>query len=114
MGKGEGPRKRREGVSNEPPEERERERQTQEKAELVPPGRRPPTAVGAETPPPPREPPRPPPRPSLSPQRRPIVSERQRSPLVELVSAIRLAVDALLDLADVAADVITKQIAGRA
>jgi len=30
------------------------------------------------------------------------------------VSAIRLAVDALLDLADVAADVITKQIAGRA
>jgi len=31
-----------------------------------------------------------------------------------LVSAIRLAVDALLDLADAAADAITKQIEGRA
>src|SRR5947199_81207 len=36
------------------------ERQTQEKAELVPPARRPPTAVGAATPPRPPPPPRPP------------------------------------------------------
>ena len=114
MRKGKGPRKYREGVSNEPSEEKEIERQTQEKAELVPPARRPPTAIGAETPPPPREPPRPPPPPSPSPQRRPIVLERPRSALGELVSAVRLAVGALLDLADAAADVITKQIAGRA
>ena len=114
MGKGKNPRKRREAVSNEPAE-KEIERQTQEKAELVPPARRPPTAVGADTPPlPPREPRHPAPAPRPSPQREPVVLERPRSALLGLVSAIRLAVDALLDLADAAADVITKQIEGRA
>src|SRR5690349_1262226 len=102
MGKGKNPRKRREAVSNEAAE-KEIERQTQAKAELVPPARRPPTAVGADTPPlPPREP------------RPPVVSERPRSALLGLVSAIRVAVGALLDLADAAADAITKQIEGRA
>jgi hypothetical protein len=97
MGKGKNPRKRREAVSNEPAE-KEIERQTQEKAELVPP----------------REPRHPAPAPRPSPQREPVVSERPRSALLGLVSAIRLAVDALLDLADAAADAITKQIEGRA
>jgi hypothetical protein len=115
MGKGKGPRKRRDVVRNEPSEEKEIERQTQEKADLVPPGRLPPTAVGAETPPlPPNEPRRPPPVPSPSPARRPVVSPRPPSALVELVSAIRVAVGALLDLADAAADAITKQVGGRA
>ena len=87
MGKGKNPRKRREAVSNEP----------------------------ANTPPlPPREPRHLAPAPRPSPQREPVVSERPRSALLGLVSAIRLAVDALLDLADAAADAITKQIEGRA
>src|SRR6266516_897037 len=54
MGKGKGPRKRRDSISNQPSEsEKDTERQTQEKADLVPPARRPPTAIGAGTPPPP-------------------------------------------------------------
>ena len=75
------------------------ERQTQEKVELVPPARRPPTAVGAGTPPlPPR-----PSRPSHSapePHRRPA--------LFRLLQDLRTAVGAALDLADAAADAITK------
>jgi hypothetical protein len=107
MGKGKTPRKRRDPVSNEPADgEKEVERQTQEKAELVPPARRPPTAVGAETPPlPPRESPRRPPSP---------VPEHHRPTLFQLVQALRHVVGAMLDLADAAAEAITKRREGRA
>jgi len=115
MGKGRGPRKRRDVVNEPADSEKEIERQTQEKAELVPPARRPPTAVGAETPPlPPKEPPRSPPPPSPSPQRRPVVSERQPLALTDLVQALRMAVGVLLDVADAAADVIVRGLEGRA
>ena len=115
MGKGRGPRKRRDVVNEPADSEKEIERQTQEKAELVPPARRPPTAVGAETPPlPPKEPPRSPPPPSPTPQRRPVVSERQPLALTDLVQAIRMAVGVLLDVADAAADVIVRGLEGRA
>ncbi len=94
------PRKRRAPVGNEPTDgETEIERQTQEKAELVPPARRPPTAVGTGTPPPPP----PPPRPS------PSASERHRRPtLFRALQAVRAAVGVVLDLADAAAEALTK------
>lgn len=116
MGKGKGPRKRRDPVSNQPSEnDKDTERQTQEKGDLVPPARRPPTAIGAGTPPPPPdEPLRPGPTPSPSPQRRPVVSEHHPPALTELVHAIRRAVGALLDIADAAAEAITKRMEGRA
>ena len=115
MRKGRGPRKRRDAVNEPADSEKEIERQTQEKAELVPPARRPPTAVGAETPPlPPKEPPRSPRPPSPTPQRRPMVSERQPLALTDLVQAIRTAVGVLLDVADAAADVIVRGLEGRA
>src|SRR5947207_10718987 len=115
MRKGRGPVKRR-GEVNEPADsEKEIERQTQEKAEVVAPALRPPTAVGAETPPlPPKEPPRSSPPPSPSPQRRPVVSERQPLAFTDLVQAIRMAVGVLLDVADAAADVIVRGLEGRA
>src|SRR5256885_6585248 len=95
MGKGKSPRKRRDPVTESTGDEKEIDRQTEEKAQLVPPARRPPTAVGAETPPPPpREPP--------------------RLVLSNLIHAVQLAVGAMLDLADAAADIITKQVEGRA
>jgi len=79
--------------------EEEVERQTQEKAELVPPVRRPPTAVGAATPPRPPRPSRP--TPSVpEPHRRPV--------LFRLVQTVRAAIGAVLDLADAAADAVTK------
>ncbi len=78
------------------------ERQTQEKAELVPPARRPPTAVGAATPPRPPPPPRPP-------RSRPSPPEAHRRPILfRLLQDLRAAVGAGLDLADAAADAITK------
>ena len=49
-----------------------------------------------------------------SPQRRPEVSEHRPPALIDLVRAIRVAVGAVLDLADRAADVISKRIEGRA
>jgi hypothetical protein len=103
MSKGKGPRKRKDPI--------EIERQTQEKAELVPPARRPPTAVGAETPPlPPPEPPRPGlPRRQSSP-----IPERARPAFSELVQALRLAVGAVLDLADAAVEAIRNRIEGQA
>lgn len=105
MSKGKGPRKRKGAVSSESADrENLVEPQTQEKGELVPPARRPPTAVAAGTPPPPSPAPRP----------RAEVSERQRSPLRELVQAIRSVVGTMLDIADAAAEVITKRIEGRA
>jgi hypothetical protein len=106
MSKDRKPRKRRSPADNESAEgEKEVERQTEEKAELVPPVRRPPTAVGAETPPPP---------PPLPPARRQRVPERQRPAFSQLVQALRLAVGAIIDLADAAADAITKRIEGKA
>lgn len=62
------------------------EPKTQEKGDLLPPSRRPPTAIAAETPPPP--------------QRRPTVSH--------FVERLREAVGRVLDLADAAADALTK------
>ncbi len=105
MGKGKTPRKRRPPIGNEPPEgEKEVERQTQEQGELVPPGREPSTAVGAETPPPPpQEPPRPRP-----------VPERRRPVLFQVLQAVRRAAGAIIDLADAAAEAITKRSEGRA
>ncbi len=80
------------------------ERQTQEKAELVPPARRPPTAVGAATPPRPPPPPRPP-------RSRPSPPEAHRRPILfRLLQDLRAAVGAGLDLADAAADAITKSL----
>ena len=85
--------------------EEEFEPKTQEKAELVPPVRRPPTAVGTGTPPPP--PPRPRPSgPAPAPHGRPM--------LWYLLQAVRRSLAAVVDLADAAADVIVRGLAGRA
>lgn len=65
------------------------EPKTEEKADLVPPSRRPPTAVGAETPP----------------QRRPAPSR--------FLETLREAVGRVLDLADAAADALTKALQPR-
>src|SRR6266480_7002285 len=100
MGKRKTPRKRRPPIDNEPPEgEKDVERQIQERGELVPPGRRPPTAVGAETPPPP---PRPSPRANPAP-------EHSRPLLFRVFQAVRRAVGAVIDLADSAAEAITRR-----
>src|SRR2546425_6644744 len=81
-------------------------RQTQEKAQLIPPSRRPPTAVGAATPPlPPREPPRSRPAP---------LSEGVRPALLRFVEALRTAVGAMLDIADATAEALRKRLEGRA
>ncbi len=52
--------------------------------------------------------------PVVSPHRRPEVSEHRPPALIDVVRAIRVAVGAVLDLADRAADVISKRIEGRA
>ena len=83
--------------------EEEFEPKTQEKAELVPPVRRPPTAVGTGTPPPP------PPRPSG-----PAPAPHGRPMLWYLLQAVRRSLAAVVDLADAAADVIVRGLAGRA
>lgn len=104
MGKGKSPRKRREPGRQPSAEEPEPERQTQERVDLVPPARRPPTALGAETPPlPPREP-----------RSRPAALERARPALSRLVQGLRTALGAMLDIADVAADAITRGLQRRA
>jgi hypothetical protein len=80
------------------------EPRTQEKAELVPPPRRPPTAVGAGTPPPP----------SRRPRQTPSAPEPHRRPaLFRALQALRAAVGAVLDLADAAADAVTKGLQAR-
>ena len=80
--------------------EEEFERQTQEKAELVPPARRPPTAVGAATPP---RPPRPPAR----------VPEPHPPPLVfHPLQDLRELAGAILELVDVVADAIRRSLRG--
>ncbi len=105
MGKGKMPRKRRPPMKNEPPEgEKDVERQTQEQGELVPPGRRPPTAVGAETPPPPPQ----------EPARLRPAPERRRPVLFRVFQAVRRAAGTIIDLADAAAEAISKRSEGRA
>jgi hypothetical protein len=106
MGKGKQPRKRRNSVPDQIPadEEDELERQTQPKGELVPPTRLPPTALATESPQPPQEPVRVPAR--RVPAGRPV--------LFELLQTLRTAVGAMLDIADAAADAITKRLEGRA
>jgi len=84
--------------------EQEFERQTQEKAELVPPVRRPPTAVGAGTTPPP--PPNPRPSDPDPGHHRPV--------LRRLLQTVRTSLGAVLDLADAAAEVIVRGLTGRA
>jgi len=100
MGKGKRPHKKDSGADEEV------QPQTEEKAELVPPARRPPTAVGAGTPP---EPPPPqPPRPSDA------APEHRRPTLFSLLQTVRGAVGALMGWADAAADVINKTLQRRA
>ncbi|SRR6266480_3154561 len=112
MRKGKKPQKHKQpGKSRGPVEnkdsgrEEEFERQTQERAELVPPARRPPTAVGAGTAP---LPPRPsgPSRSTPEPHRRPA--------LFRLLQTVRAAVGAVLDLADAAVDAVNKGVQRRA
>jgi hypothetical protein len=108
MGKGKKPRKPKAAPTPDqsPGGDEELERPTQAKGELVPPARRPPTAVAADTPPPP--------------QREPVRLPQRRSPepgrpvLYEWLQTIRTAVGAMLDIADAAADAITKRLEGRA
>src|ERR1041385_6023701 len=84
--------------------EEEFEPKTEEKAELVPPVRRPPTAEGTGTPPPP--PPRPRPSgPAPMPHGWPI--------LWFVLEAVRRSLAAVVDLADAAADVIGRGLARR-
>src|SRR6266536_2704638 len=110
MGKGKSPRKRRDPVTESTGDEKGIERQTEEKAQLVPPARRPPTAVGAETPPPPpREPPRPDGSPLPERHRPSRVPAREGLLLSNLLHAVQLAVGAMLDLADAAADIISSR-----
>ncbi len=104
MRKGKKPEKKK-SINSEDSCQEEFERQTQEKAELVPPARRPPTAVGAGTPPlPPR-----PSRPSHS-----APEPHRRPPLFRLLQTVRAAIGAVLDLADAAADAVTKGLQRRA
>jgi hypothetical protein len=99
MSKEKKPRKRKDPVRPEPVEPDEPiERQTQEKGALVPPARRPPTAIGADTLPP-GEPPR----------ARPPMREPQRPALFHFVQGLRQAIGALLDLADGLAEAITRR-----
>ena len=94
------PGKRKDPVENKDSgSEEEFERQTQEAAELVPPARRPPTAVGVGTPPLP-------PRPSGSSRSSP--EPHRRPALFRLLQTVRAAVGAVLDLADAAVDAVTK------
>jgi len=60
------------------------------------------------------QPPVPAPVPVPSPERHPEVSEHRPPALADLVRAIRVAVGTVLDLADRAAEVISRRIEGRA
>src|SRR5438045_9483401 len=106
MGKGRGPRKRKDPAPQPPPiDDQPTERHTQDKAELVPPARRPPTAVGAATPPlPPREPPR---RGLLPEQRTPprrSVRVRERIAQGDMLHALLDVTMSLIDRKDAAAE----------
>ena len=100
MGKDKRPRKRRAPDPN-PPEDQEPQRQTLEKADLVPPARRPPTAVAAETPPLPPRPPR----------AQPVVSST-RPLLFQFLQGLRSMIGVMLDAADAAADTIRQRLEG--
>jgi hypothetical protein len=52
--------------------------------------------------------------PAPSPERQPVVSEHREPALAEFTGAIRRVVGAMLDLADTAADLITRRLTGRA
>lgn len=114
MGKGKKPRKPKPPTpDNSAHSEEQLESQTQPKGELGPPARRPPTAVAADTPPPP-----PPREPVRLPQRRDPLPQRSsavpnRPVLYELLQTIRTAVGAMLDIADAAAEAITRRLEGR-
>src|SRR5438105_8986537 len=99
MRKGKKPAKSKNPVKGKDSSSGEFERRTEEKAELVPPARRPPTAVGAGTPPPPPHPSRPSPS-APEPHHRPA--------LFRLLQTVRAAIGAVLDLADAAADAVPK------
>src|SRR5712671_533438 len=100
MRKGKKPKKSKNPLKNEDSgSEQEFERQTQEKAELVPPARRPPTAVGVGTPPLP-------PRPSRPPHSAP--EAHRRPALYRILQTVRSAIGALIDVADATADAVTK------
>ena len=79
--------------------EEEFERKTEAKSQLVPPGRRPPTAVGTGTP-------VPPPRPPAS-----DVLVRRRPLLWRVLRRARQVAGAVLDLADAAAEAFAKRAA---
>ena len=112
MGKGKRPRKPKPSPLDQiPPSDEEPERQTQAKGELGPPARRPPTAVGTDSPPPGPEP-------VQLPQRRSPLPERSspapsRPVLYDVLQTLRTAVGAMLDIADAAAEAITRRLEGR-
>src|SRR6267142_178163 len=114
MGKDKRPRKPKPRTPEQAPSDEELEHPTEAKGDLQPPVRRPPTAVGADSPPPPppREPVRLPDRRSLPPQRQ--SPAPTRPVFYDLLQTIRAAVGAMLDIADAAADAITRQLEGRA
>src|SRR2546427_9999169 len=97
--------KRNAGEEKDSGSEAEFERQTQEQAELVPPARRPPTAVGAGTPP------RPPRRSRPSPS---APEPHHRPALFRALQAVRAALGALLDVAGAASGAVTKGVQPRA
>ena len=93
MAKDKKPRKRKAPLrTQQPGGDDEIQPATLEAVELAAPAPRPATAVGTGT--------------------RPL-PEHQRPALLQMVDAVRLAFGAMLDLADAAADVITKRVAGR-
>lgn len=101
MGKDKRPRRRKDpAAETDAAEEHEAERQTEPKGELVPPARRPPTAVAAETPPPPE------------PVQQTVVEVAPV--LVQLVEALRAVAGTMIDIADAAADALRKRLEGRA
>ena len=102
MGKDRRPRRRKDpAAENNAAEAQEAERQTEPKGELVPPVRRPPTALAAESAPPPESVPH---------------SRVEVSPspvLLQLVEALRLVAGTMIDIADAAADALRKRLEGR-
>ena len=103
MGKDKRPRRRKDpAAETDAAEEQEAERQTEPKGELVPPARRPPTAVAAETPPPPE------------PVQHSRVEVSPSPVLLQLVEALRLVAGTMIDIADAAADALMKRLEGRA
>ncbi|HYT83265.1 MAG TPA: hypothetical protein VEK86_07435 [Gemmatimonadales bacterium] len=78
---------------------------TEEKAQLVPPGRVPPTAVGAATPPPPP--------PAKRPQSGETPERRRRPALWGALQFVRKALGAVLDVADALAGAVATAVASK-